>query len=295
MLIRDHVERFLRDRKRQRSHSTWRFYRDRLKRFVETYGDREYSSLTKGELLDYLSDAAEGAKPSTQRHNIVALLQLQKYIVERGDLAEPILTDVKKPPVAKRERLPTEEETKSLLKHASPEFRLIYAALLQTGARPAELCGATFADLAHDGRAIVLSRHKTAEKTGDRTIAIGTKFARILRQATAGRSEGPLFLSPTGKPWTVANLSKTYRRLRDRAGLPKHLCLYLARHQHATELCKKLDIHAAAMALGHRDLKTTQRYVKTDLQQLLNNQDAFDATDAILPLPEPEVEPPAAA
>jgi len=45
----------------------------------------------------------------------------------------------------------------------------------------------------------------------------------------------PVFLSPKGEPWSVGNLSSTHRRLRDAAGLPRDLVLYLARHRFGTE------------------------------------------------------------
>jgi hypothetical protein len=43
-----------------------------------------------------------------------------------------------------------------------------------------------------------------------------------------------LFLAPSGRQWEVANLSRTYSRLRDQAGLPRDLVLYLARHECGT-------------------------------------------------------------
>lgn len=58
--------------------------------------------------------------------------------------------------------------------------------------------------------------------------------------------------------------------------LPKDLVLYLTRHEHASQICEKLGIHAAAEALGHASLQTTKRYVKTNPEALRRNQDAFE-------------------
>lgn len=276
--IRELVESFLDVCRQTRAAATVRFYRCRLKRFVEQFGDRPFSDLTKLEVTRYLTEVGEDASNSTRRHNAVALETLQKFAREQGQLRRRVFRKLDKPAVGKRERLPTEDETRALLRKASPEFRLIYAALRQCGARPGELCGATFEHWDRDAGVIKIAKHKTARKTGKpRVIAVGDKLKKILDQATAGRSEGPLFLSPTGRAWTVGNLSRTYRTLRDRAGLDRTLCLYLTRHEHGTAVCHAHGIHAAAQALGHSSIATTQRYVKTSEEQLRQFQDAFDA------------------
>ena len=43
----------------------------------------------------------------------------------------------------------------------SPEFRLIYSALRQCGARPSELCRLTIADVDRPAGIITLKEHKT--------------------------------------------------------------------------------------------------------------------------------------
>jgi integrase len=70
--------------------------------------------------------------------------------------------------------VPTPAETEQILAKASPEFRLIYSALRQCGARPGELCRAKIADVDRANRVITLKEHKTAHKTGQaRRIPIG--------------------------------------------------------------------------------------------------------------------------
>ena len=138
---------------------------------------------------------------------------------------------------------------------------MIYSALRQCGARPGELCRATIADIDRTANAIVLRDHKTARKTGKpRRIPIGRKLGELLRQATGDRQAGPIFLSPAGKGWTVPNLSRTYSRLRDDAGLPRDLVLYLARHEWGTNVCREKGIEYTRRLLGHANISTTQRY-----------------------------------
>ena len=181
---------------------------------------------------------------------------------------------MEKPRVAQRDRLPTPEETAAILSRSSPEFRLIFSALRQCGARPGELCRATIADIDRAVNAIVLKDHKTARKTGKpRRIPIGQKLGELIRQAVVDRQAGPIFLSPSGKAWTVPNLSRTYSRLRDMAGLPRDLVLYLARHECGTKICREKGIEYARRLLGHANISTTQRYMHLDDRELAEAQD----------------------
>ncbi len=131
----------------------------------------------------------------------------------------------------------------SILARASQAFRLIYLALRQCGARPGELCRATIADVDRVNRVITLKEQKTARKTGKpRRIPIGRKLGDLLDQAIGTRTEGPVFLSPADRQWRVGNLSRTYSRLRDLAGLPRDLVLYLARHECGTKICREMGV-----------------------------------------------------
>ena len=95
--------------------------------------------------------------------------------------------------------------------------------------------------------AIVLKQHKTAWKVGrPRVIPVGKRLAELIEQAIGDRTEGPIFLRRSGKPWTTNTISQQFRQQRNRAGLPKDLCLYLTRREHGTKLCAATGIKAAA-------------------------------------------------
>ncbi len=86
-------------------------------------------------------------------------------------------------------------------------------------------------DVARQAGEEPVGRHADGGATmGARRIPVGQKSGELIRQAIGDRQAGPIFLSPAGKAWTVPNLSRTYSRLRDVAGLPRDLALYLARH-----------------------------------------------------------------
>jgi site-specific recombinase XerD len=95
-----------------------------------------------------------------------------------------------------------------------------------------------------------------------------------LQKAIGDRQSGPIFLSPTGEAWTVGNLSGTHRWLRDAAGLPRDLVLYLARHRFGTEALRAgLPLKDVADLMGHASVTTTEIYLHRDVTELASGQD----------------------
>ena len=277
MQIRELTDAFLAYCSRHRSPATVAFYRTRLRKFCERFNSRELGSLTPLEIDEHLADSGAGMSDSTRHHDAVALGRLQKFALDHDLLDKPVFGKLEKPRVGQRDRVPTAAETEAILARASPQFRLIYLALRQCGARPGELCRATIADVDRINRVITLKEHKTARKTGqDRHIPIGRRLCELLDQAIGDRTERPVFLSPSGRAWKVGNLSRTYSRLRDQAGLPRDLVLYLARHECGTKICREKGIEYARRLLGHTSITTTQRYMHLDEKELADAQDLID-------------------
>jgi integrase len=284
MSVQQAVENFLTWCAINRSRATGRLYRSRLNSLVSMFGPRILTSLERPEIEGWLHGAGrwpDGSQkaPDTRRANAIAFLQLQKWAIEYKHLSAPMVEKLPKPIGRERDRVPTAEETARLLEHAPPAFGLMYRALRQSGARPNELCRATIADwhraIPPHG-VILLEEHKTAEKTGKpRRIVVGAALEQLLLQAIGERASGPIFRSQSGHAWSPQRLSTIYRQLRNKAGLPRDLCLYLARHEHGTVLTQKLGIHAAKEALGHTSIKTTQRYAHSTDTERAAAQDAF--------------------
>src|SRR5262245_38412058 len=277
MRISQLTEAFLAYCSRHRQPSTVAFYRTRLSKFCQQFNSRELASLTPLEIDEHLAAAGTGMSDSTRHHDVVALQRLQKFALDNKLLDKLVFDKLEKPRVGQRDRLPTSDETAAILSRASPEFRLIYSALRQCGARPGELCRATIADIDRTANAIVLRDHKTARTTGKpRRSPVGQKLGELIRQAIGDREAGPIFLAPGGKAWTVPNLSRTYSRLRDLAGLPRDLVLYLARHECGTKICREKGIEYARRLLGHANISTTQRYMHLDERELADAQDLVE-------------------
>ena len=286
MSVEQLVEQFIQWCARHRAPKTVAHYRDRLSSFVRKFGQSDFQSLTPLDVDNWQHEAGhwpsghakagEPKAPDTIRSTIVTFERFQKWAVENKLVAQPITTGkMEKPRGRLRERIPTEAEVAAILKIAPKPFVLIYQGLRQCGARPNELCRATVAHWDQVNGQIVLTEHKTAKKTGKpRVICVGERFAEILRESLGTRTAGPLFVTEKGKAWTPARLSDMYRTLRNKAGLPGDLVLYLTRHEHATKLCQAgVNLFEVAQGLGHVDTKTTQRYLHTTPERLRNNQD----------------------
>jgi integrase len=275
MLVGDLVDTFLSWCGRHRSPATVRFYGTRLRVFRATFAARDVASLTSLEIDAYLHDAGLHVGNSTRHHNAVSLTTLQTFALRESLIEKPWFKRLEKPRMGRRERIPTAEEIAALLKCASQEFRLIYTALLQCGARPGELCRAQVSDVDWGKGRIVLAEHKTARKTGKpRVIPIGMNFGQTLQKAIDRRQAGPVFLSLKGEAWRVGNLSSTHRRLRDAAGLPRDLVLYLARHRFGTEALRAgVPLKDVADLMGHSSVTTTEIYLHRDVTELASGQD----------------------
>ena len=83
-------------------------------------------------------------------------------------------------------------------------------------------------------------------------------------------------LSSAGKAWTVSNLSRTYSRLQDNAGLSRDLVLSLARHKCGTKIFREKGIEYARRLLRHSSISTAQRYMHLDDRELAEAQDLVE-------------------
>lgn len=70
------------------------------------------------------------------------------------------------------------------------------------------------------------------------------------------------------KSWRVENLSRTYGRLWNEAGIPKDPVLYLPRHECGTKICKARGIEYPRRLPGRTNIATTQRYIHLDDKEL---------------------------
>jgi hypothetical protein len=126
------------------------------------------------------------------------------------DKVPDVASEPARPPLIER-RMTGFEESR-LLARASPQFALAYQAAQRLPVAVRELVALEVTDVD-----LAMRRLRVA---GRGEIAIDDSAWQILQRAIRGRTAGPVFVRPNGRPWTFDELRRTFRRLRAETGLP---------------------------------------------------------------------------
>lgn len=139
-----------------------------------------------------------------------------------------------------------------LLGYTSGDFRQLIRFLWLTGCRPSEATGTEVANVDINARCVLLSDHKTVQKTGKvRTIYLPSEAIEVCREQLAKYDRGPIFRGEIGgRAFTRGGLVCRFGHLSERSGVK--VTAYCFRHSFA---CRALsqgipDAHVAAL-MGH--------------------------------------------
>jgi len=110
------------------------------------------------------------------------------------------------------------------------------------------------------------------------------EYGRVRRPTTL------LFPGPTGRPLTRESVNRVFHQAQRRAQITKHVYPYSLRHACATHMLESgTNIRVIQTLLGHRSLRTTQRYTHvatTFLQDTPSPLDRLpDLTSLVPPTP----------
>jgi integrase len=241
--------------------------RDRLRLFLNEFGEVKTTKVSRERLIEFLHQSQGTLADQTHRQNILRVEALQGWAVRFEYLKKPWIRkgDVHRPPAVGRDMILTLEQVAAIIAIMRKDAVPIFRCCRLTGSRPGELCAARIEQIEGPPgeRLIVQTKHKTAKKTGQKRRIILTPAAEELVDiATAGRTEGAIFLTARGLPWLRDRLSREFRRCRDHLGISKKIVLYSTRHEAASRMIDAgCDINQVKVQLGHTDIGTTQRYV----------------------------------
>jgi integrase len=145
-------------------------------------------------------------------------------------------------------------------------FRDIIILMRDTGMRnERELFRMRVENLDWQNRVIFVPDSKTAE--GRRLVPMSGRVFAILRNRCDARQEGWVFPSKRSASGHLRSICNLFRKARDKAGLPKELVLYCARHDYGTRVLMRTGNLAAVMrTMGHRDVKTAMHYQHPELE-----------------------------
>ena len=147
--------------------------------------------------------------------------------------------------------------------------RAVLEVFYATGIRLAELCSLTIYDVDLQGRMVRINRGKGQK---DRVVPLGRHAIRFLREYISkirphftrkNRRSRVLFVNQLGQPLSRQVVSIMVRSSAQKAGLKKKVSAHVLRHTFASMLVNNgADVVAVQKMLGHRDLKTTQGYIR---------------------------------
>lgn len=131
---------------------------------------------------------------------------------------------------------------------------------LYTGMRPKAIRHLKWTDLDYENNRIML-RGETAKNNTTDFIPLPEKIKEILEYMPKKENSIYIFEQKNGLPRTT--FSKTARRIRERAGLPKNFRpVYMLRHNFATQLASsgQVELYTIQKLLTHKSPEMTQRY-----------------------------------
>jgi site-specific recombinase XerD len=189
----------------------------------------------------------------------------------------------------------TEHEHALLLEQAKrrtkKDFFYLIQFLKRTGARPAEMYGATAAEWREEEQAFIIrggsegmGRFKLAYLGEDRTIYIPADLVPIARQLMGKYPEGPIFRSESGAPWKNNTLCARFSSIKKAANraakereqdpIRKEIKAYSYRHAFVTDWVTKGRplLHLCEL------LNTSEAMIRSNYNHLFKKKDVLRAT-----------------
>jgi len=163
------------------------------------------------------------------------------------------------------------EREGQLLKLARQPLKDVLVIMQDTGLRPDEVLRIRWEHVDWLRETLLNPYGKT--ERARRVVPLSERVLRALSERRVGQSEGWAFLSPKTHSrsghFSLSAVEHQFKEARTKAGLPRELVLYCARHTYATDALAKTGNLAAVMdAMGHASVQTTMIYQHQGLQQI---------------------------
>lgn len=255
--VADIIEAFLGWARRHRSEETLRNYEWYGQAFSEHSGYLSAGAVKPIHVTRWVDTRGWG--PTTERNARRSIYRAFSWAKEEGILPLNPLNGMKCPRALTRQRILTDSEYRTLMRHSRRDFRILLFTLKETGCRPKEARKLKWTQVQEDRW--VLADHKTAGKTGKERVIFLTKPMQKLMQHLRKESVSDyVFLNARGKPWTVNAIRLRITRIKDKTDLPEDVCSYLLRHAFGTNaILNGVDVATVAELMGHTSLEMISR------------------------------------
>jgi len=257
---------------KHRSPDTYRWYKDRLQRFVESIPPTLRVAQLRPFHVQQFIDEMEGLSSCTKRNYVQSVKRAMAWAEEQGYIDRSPITHMKKPRAGRREIVVTEAEVKALLAATrDQEFRDLVSFSWHTGARAAESLAleARHGDLTHNR--IVFPVEEEKMERAPRVIYLNDAAMEIVKRLVEKYPEGKLFRNTDGVPWTPDAANCRFQTLVKKIG--RKVCLTDFRHTWMNRLLLGgVDGITVAVLAGHSDvsmLSKTYQHLSMNSEYLL--------------------------
>jgi integrase/recombinase XerD len=229
--------------------------------FNARYGPVPYTRLSGDDLEDFVLTTGKAAKATNTVDRWYRTIKRPfKAATKRRKISFCPFDGIESPRGAQGRDL-TKQEFFTILKHATPEFRILIAFMRYSSARPGEASKLEWSHVRDD--MAILWEHKTVHATGHpRRIWWNDKTLKIIAVLKRRSKSNFVFVNTYGGPWKTRSLCKNLASIRKKAGLAFDVKNYGCRHYFATDaLINECDLMEVMELMGHKDIRTTQRYI----------------------------------
>ena len=264
------------------SPNTVRAYEQTLKLWLMYLAEREageqYADLTLSALRNFLSERASGGQSrATLARAVAALRSYFNFLERRQGLSLSHLSEIEVPKVQRHlPRVLSEAEIFSWLDHlnrsdfASLRDRALLEFLYSSGARVAEVCALTLADLDFEQQQALVRGKGRKERLvllGHSAIIAMQTYLKV-RGGEAEIGELRVFINQRGRALSVRGAFNIVVERALQAGLSE-VTPHTFRHSFATHLLDNgADLRSVQALLGHESLSTTQIYTKVSIGRM---------------------------
>lgn len=244
---------------------TREFYDSALRTLLPKIGDRALDTFTAAGIESIALDLLREKKsPTTARSYSQVVLRVLRAAVDREVLAEmPVKRRVKLPTAAKPQNLLTPDQEATFLAAMTAEFRALVVCARTTGLRKSDLTALRWSGVDAATETITVTQQKTGGRVVVPILTATREALTWCRTRPVRSADGVVFLDRRGRPWTKQTIKDNWAAAKRRAGLAGvAFRFHDLRHAHGTAMAEaNLELPVIAAMLGHRDLKSSQRYL----------------------------------
>jgi site-specific recombinase XerD len=238
---------------------TIKTYRLHFQRFLKYYQNTKLEAITHEQIRKYLLYLVEEKKYSTSAQN--QAINSIKFYYEKV-LGKPV-EKYYVPRPRKEKKLPevlSEKEVTKILKQIKNlKHKCIIYLIYSAGLRLTEVVHLKISDIQSDRKQIFV---RSAKGNKDRYVLLADTILELLREYY--RDYKPkvwLFEGRPGEQFSRRAIQKIFKSAVIKSGVNKPATIHTLRHSFATHLLEHgTDLRYVQHLLGHKNLKTTERY-----------------------------------